>query len=57
MENIYLAIIRENLTGKVLNITAHSSKESAEYGLSIMKREYGSINGEVVCKRIYNFNA
>lgn len=57
MENIYLAIIRENFTDKVLNITAHSSKESAEYGLHIMKREYGSVNGEVVCKRVYNFNA
>ena len=55
MENVYLAIVREKITGTVLNITAHSSQESAERGLSIMKHQYGSVDGEVVCKKVYSF--
>lgn len=55
MENVYLAIVRENIAGRVLNITAHSSQESAEHGLSIMKHHYGNVDGEVVCKKVYSF--
>ena len=55
MENVYLAIVKYHITGVLVNVSAHSSKESAEHGLSIMKHQYGNVDGEVVCKKVYSF--
>lgn len=55
IENVYLAIVKENITGALVNVSAHSSKESAERGLSIMKHQYGNVEGEILCKKVYSF--